>query len=253
MNPPKRDTGGEILLDVNNLCVAYDGIRAVEEVSFNVRRGEIVTLIGANGAGKTSILRAISGLVAYTGQISFQGKELAKVPSHRIVALGVSHVPEGRAIFGNLSVIENLKLATWQRGDGKEVLRDLKWVFSIFPKLKEREHQLSGTLSGGEQQMLAVGRALMSCGLMSYGRLILLDEPSMGLSPLLVREIFSVIAQINKAGVTILLVEQNANMALRCANRAYVLETGVIKHAGTGEQMLGNPLVRDAYLGGPAL
>lgn len=233
-----------VLLEVRDLVVAYDGIRALQGVSFAVQKGEIVTLIGANGAGKTSILRAISGLVSYSGSIVFEGQDLKRVPAHRIVGLGVAQVPEGRGIFGNLTVLENLRLATWQRTDKGEIEADYERVFHIFPRLEERQHQASGTLSGGEQQMLAVGRALMS-----RGRLMLLDEPSMGLSPRLVQDIFRVIDEINKTGVTILLVEQNANMALRIASRAYVLETGSVMLSGTGRELLHDHRVKEAYLG----
>jgi len=238
-------TGMENLqLDVRNLEVHYDGIRALHGVSFSVPKGEIVTLIGANGAGKTSILRAISGLTPYTGSIVFEGQDLQRVPAHRIVGLGIAHVPEGRGIFGNLTVRENLRLATWQRSDKEEIEVDYDRVFTIFPRLMERRDQPSGTLSGGEQQMLAVGRALMS-----RGRLLLLDEPSMGLAPRLVREIFRVIQDINQTGVTVLLVEQNANMALHIASRAYVLETGAVILSGAGRELLGDPRVKEAYLG----
>ncbi|HRD64925.1 MAG TPA: ABC transporter ATP-binding protein [Candidatus Competibacter sp.] len=233
-----------IFLEVRDLIVTYDGIQALQGVSFSVLKGEIVTLIGANGAGKTSILRAVSGLVNYSGSIVFEGRDLRRVPAHRIVGLGIAQVPEGRGIFGNLTVLENLRLATWQRTDKGEIEADYDRVFQIFPRLKERQHQASGTLSGGEQQMLAVGRALMS-----RGRLMLLDEPSMGLSPRLVQDIFRVIEEINKTGVTILLVEQNANMALRIASRAYVLETGAVMLSGTGRELLHDPRVKEAYLG----
>ncbi|MEI2772751.1 MAG: ABC transporter ATP-binding protein [Candidatus Competibacter sp.] len=233
-----------IFLEVRDLIVTYDGIRALQGVSFSVLKGEIVTLIGANGAGKTSILRAVSGLVNYSGSIVFEGQDLKRVPAHRIVGLGIAQVPEGRGIFGNLTVLENLRLATWQRTDKGEIEADYDRVFQIFPRLKERQHQASGTLSGGEQQMLAVGRALMS-----RGQLMLLDEPSMGLSPRLVQDIFRVIEAINKTGVTILLVEQNANMALRIASRAYVLETGAVMLSGTGRDLLHDPRVKEAYLG----
>ena len=233
-----------IFLEVRDLIVTYDGIRALQGVSFSVLKGEIVTLIGANGAGKTSILRAVSGLVNYSGSIIFEGQDLKRVPAHRIVGLGIAQVPEGRGIFGNLTVLENLRLATWQRTDKGEIEADYDRVFQIFPRLKERQHQASGTLSGGEQQMLAVGRALMS-----RGQLMLLDEPSMGLSPRLVQDIFRVIEEINKTGVTILLVEQNANMALRIASRAYVLETGAVMLSGTGRELLHDPRVKEAYLG----
>ncbi len=233
----------EIQLDVRDLEVHYDGIRALHGVSFSVPKGEIVTLIGANGAGKTSILRAISGLTPCTGAIA-EGQDLRRVPAHRIVGLGIAHVPEGRGIFGNLTVQENLQLATWQRTDKGEINADYDRVFGLFPRLRERREQPGGTLSGGEQQMLAVGRALMS-----RGRLLLLDEPSMGLAPRLVREIFRIIVDINQTGVTVLLVEQNANMALHIAARAYVLETGAITLAGTGQELLGDPRVKEAYLG----
>ena len=241
---------GEPLLEVRGLGVAYGGISAVRDVSFAVLRGEIVTLIGGNGAGKSSILRAISGLVPREGTVLYEGRDLAGVPAHAIVGLGIAHVPEGRGIFGNLSVEENLRLATWQRRFGRDraardIGPDLERVFAIFPRLKERLRQPGGTLSGGEQQMLAVGRALMS-----RPRLLLLDEPSMGLSPMLVREIFRVLGEINREGMTVLLVEQNANMALRAAHRAHVLETGAIVRSGTGPELLGDPAVRSAYLGG---
>ena len=234
----------DLQLEVRDLEVHYDGIRALHGVSFTVLKGEIVTLIGANGAGKTSILRAISGLTPYTGAIVFEGQDLQRVPAHQIVGLGIAHVPEGRGIFGNLTVRENLHLATWQRKDKEEIEVDYDRVFTIFPRLMERRDQPSGTLSGGEQQMLAVGRALMS-----RGRLLLLDEPSMGLAPRLVREIFRVIQDINQTGVTILLVEQNANMALHIASRAYVLETGAVILSGAGRELLGDPRVKEAYLG----
>ncbi len=235
----------EPVLSVRDLKVAYGAIQAVKGISFDVHEGEIVTLIGANGAGKSSTLRAISGVAPYTGQITYRGQDLRRLPPDRIVALGLAQVPEGRGIFGNLTVLENLKLATWHRKDKAEIRKDYERVFAIFPRLNERKHQLGGTLSGGEQQMLAVGRALMS-----RGRVLLLDEPSMGLAPVLVREIFRVLTEINQAGTTILLVEQNANMALRTAHRGYVLETGVIALAGTGQELLGDPRVKEAYLGG---
>lgn len=238
------DDLGDLQLEVRNLDVHYDGVRALHDVSFTVLKGEVVTLIGANGAGKTSILRAISGLIPYSGAIVFEGQDLKRTAAHRIVKLGIAHVPEGRGIFGNLTVQENLQLATWQRTDKSEIAVDYDRVFELFPRLKERRHQLGGTLSGGEQQMLAVARALMS-----RGQLLLLDEPSMGLSPRLVQEIFRVIEDINQSGVTILLVEQNANMALRIASRAYVLETGTVALSGAGRELLGDQRVREAYLG----
>ncbi|HEY4694045.1 MAG TPA: ABC transporter ATP-binding protein [Bellilinea sp.] len=232
-------------LSVQDLSVSYGNIKAVKNISFDVNEGEIVTLIGANGAGKSSTLRAISGMLPYGGQIVFKGTNLRKISADKIVGLGIAQVPEGRGIFGSLTVLENLKLATWQRKDKAEVARDYERVFAIFPRLNERKVQLGGTLSGGEQQMLAVGRALMS-----RGQMVLLDEPSMGLSPVLVREIFRVIKEINASGTTVLLVEQNANMALRTAQRGYVLETGTIVFSGTGDELLHDKRVRDAYLGG---
>ncbi len=235
------------VLSVRDLTVSYGNIAAVKGVTFDVSEGEIVTLIGANGAGKSSTLRAISGVAPYAGQIIYRGRDLRRVPADKIVAAGLAQVPEGRGIFGNLTVLENLKLATWQRRDRAEIRKDFERVFAIFPRLNERKHQLGGTLSGGEQQMLAVGRALMS-----RGRMLLLDEPSMGLAPVLVREIFRVVTDLNQAGTTILLVEQNANMALRTAHRAYVLETGMIALAGTGQELLADPRVKEAYLGGEA-
>jgi branched-chain amino acid transport system ATP-binding protein len=231
-------------LEVQNLEVHYNGIQALHGVSFTVNQGEIVTLIGANGAGKSSILRAISGLTRFTGAIVFDGKYLQQIPAHLIVGLGIAHVPEGRGIFGNLTVQENLQLATWQRKDKGEIEADYDRVFALFPRLRERRDQPAGTLSGGEQQMLAVGRALMS-----RGRLLLLDEPSMGLAPRLVQEIFRIIEDINRTGTTILLVEQNANMALRIAHRAYVLETGRVVLAGTGLELSNDTRVKEAYLG----
>lgn len=234
-----------VVLSVQDLKVVYGNIKAVKGISFDVHEGEIVTLIGANGAGKSSTLRAISGVAPYTGQIFYRGQDMRRVPADQIVALGLAQVPEGRGIFGNLTVLENLKLATWKRRDKAAIRTDYERVFAIFPRLNERKNQLGGTLSGGEQQMLAVGRALMS-----RGRMLLLDEPSMGLAPVLVREIFRVVTEINQAGVTVLLVEQNANMALRTAHRGYVLETGTIALSGTGQELLGNPRVKEAYLGG---
>lgn len=232
-------------LSIQDLGVSYGNIKAVKGISFDVMEGEIVTLIGANGAGKSSTLRAISGMVPYTGSILFKGGSLNKIPADKIVGMGIAQVPEGRGIFGSLTVMENLKLATWQRKDKAEIQKDYERVFAIFPRLNERKYQLGGTLSGGEQQMLAVGRALMS-----RGRMVLLDEPSMGLSPVLVREIFRVIKEINASGTTVLLVEQNANMALRTAGRGYVLETGTIVFSGTGQELLHDNRVREAYLGG---
>ena len=235
----------DLLLSVANLSVSYDSIKAVNDISFEVARGEIVTLIGANGAGKSSILRAISGMIPYEGSIAYAGKDLKNIAADQIVAAGIAHVPEGRGIFGNLTVMENLQLACWQRKDKAKIAADLKHVFELFPRMQERGRQLAGMLSGGEQQMLAVGRALMT-----DARMLLLDEPSMGLSPVLVRDIFKIIREINQAGKTILLVEQNANMSLSIASRGYVLETGRIVLSGAGKELTGNPRVKEAYLGG---
>lgn len=234
------------LLSVQNLVVSYGNIKALLGISFEVYPGEIVTLIGANGAGKSTTLRAISGLIPIeSGSITFDGLDLRTVPAHRIVELGISHAPEGRGIFGNLTVMENLRLATYARRDKEEILKDYQRVFGLFPRLEERKNQVAGTLSGGEQQMLAVGRALMT-----RGRLMLLDEPSMGLAPILVQEIFRILREINQSGTTILLVEQNAHMALQVANRGYVLETGNITIHGPTQELVSNPKVKEAYLGG---
>ncbi len=234
----------ENLLEVKNLSVSYGNIKAVREISFTVREGELVALIGANGSGKTSILRAISGMAPFTGTITYHGRNLANVHAHKIVSLGIAHVPEGRGIFGNLTVLENLRLATWQSKDKDETAKRFEYVFNLFPRLKERLKQPGGTLSGGEQQMLAVARALMS-----RTQMMLLDEPSMGLSPKLAQEIFQMLGEISREGMTILLVEQNANMALQLASRGYVLEAGSIILAGTGRELVDNPIVRTAYLG----
>jgi len=235
----------EPLLTVEELWVSYDWINAVRGVSFGVGLGEIVTLIGANGAGKSSILGALSGLIPVSrGRLALAGEDLAALPAHRRTALGLAHVPEGRMIFGNLTVEENLRLAAYARRD-REVEEDLKKVWDLFPRLAERRRQWGNTLSGGEQQMLAVGRALMT-----RARLLLLDEPSMGLAPMLVREIFRVIRRLNSAGVTILLVEQNARLALEVAHRAYILETGRVVLAGPAAKLREHPQVRSAYLGG---
>lgn len=232
------------LLEVKGLWVAYGPIQAVREVSFHIGPGECVTLIGANGAGKSTILRAISGLIpSQQGEIRFAGLDLTRLPAARIAQLGIAHVPEGRGIFGNLTVQENLRLAAYGRQDG-EIAADMARVFALFPRLAERRRQWANTLSGGEQQMLAVGRALMR-----RGRLLLLDEPSMGLAPFLVQEIFRIIAELNRAGTTILLVEQNANLALKIAHRGYVLENGEIILGGTSPELARHPLVQKAYLG----
>lgn len=233
------------LLKVVDLQVVYGNIRAVDRIAFQVREGEIVTLLGANGAGKTSTLRAVSGMIRPAGgRIFFAGTDLAGKTADQVVGMGIAHVPEGRGIFANLTVLENLLLATYRRKDRRQVAEDLDRVFSIFPRLKERSGQWGGTLSGGEQQMLAVGRALMT-----RARLMLLDEPSMGLAPLLVREIFRTLQDINRAGTTILLVEQNAHMALRIAHRGYVLENGRLVLEGSAQELAGHPRVREAYLG----
>lgn len=236
-------------LVVENLEVYYGHIRAVHGISFHVDQGEIVTIIGANGAGKSSTLRAISrwmGRVGPETRILFEGEDLLRYSPHRVVSeLGISHVPEGRRIFGNLTVWENLMLAAYARKDREQLKRDLDMVFDLFPRLKERRDQKAGTMSGGEQQMLAVARALIS-----GRRLMLLDEPSMGLAPLLMQEMFKALREINKEGTTILLVEQNAHMALQFAQRGYVLETGRLVLEGPTSELLANPKVKEAYLGG---
>lgn len=234
------------MLTVNDINVFYGAIHAIKGVSLEVNEGEIVTLIGANGAGKSTILRTISGLLKpKTGSIQFEGQEIAGMPAHEIVKTGISQVPEGRRIFAEMSVLENLELGAFTRKDKDGIKADMELVFDRFPRLKERIGQLAGTLSGGEQQMLAMGRALMS-----QPRLLLLDEPSMGLAPLLIKEIFAIIQDINKTGTTVLLVEQNANMALSIAHRAYVLETGRITLSGDAKELAASDEVRKAYLGG---
>lgn len=234
------------MLTVNDINVFYGAIHAIKGVSLEVNEGEIVTLIGANGAGKSTILRTISGLLKpKTGSIQFEGQEIAGMPAHEIVKTGISQVPEGRRIFAEMTVLENLELGAFTRKDKDGIKADMELVFDRFPRLKERIGQLAGTLSGGEQQMLAMGRALMS-----RPRLLLLDEPSMGLAPLLIKEIFAIIQDINKTGTTVLLVEQNANMALSIAHRAYVLETGRITLSGDAKELAASDEVRKAYLGG---
>ena len=234
------------MLDIKDINVYYGAIHAIKGVSLYVNEGEIVTLIGANGAGKSTTLRTISGLLKpKTGSINFLGNDIAGMPAHKIVAEGISQVPEGRRIFAEMTVMENLELGAFIRDDKKTIAQDLKMVFRRFPRLEERKLQLAGTLSGGEQQMLAMGRALMS-----KPKLLLLDEPSMGLAPLLIREIFNIIVDINKTGTTVLLVEQNANMALSIANRAYVLETGRITLSGDAKELAASEEIRKAYLGG---
>jgi len=234
------------MLTINDINVFYGAIHAIKGVSLEVNEGEIVTLIGANGAGKSTILRTISGLLKpKTGSIQFEGQEIAGMPAHEIVKTGISQVPEGRRIFAEMSVLENLELGAFTRKDKDGIKADMELVFDRFPRLKERIGQMAGTLSGGEQQMLAMGRALMS-----RPRLLLLDEPSMGLAPLLIKEIFAIIQDINKTGTTVLLVEQNANMALSIAHRAYVLETGRITLSGDAKELAASDEVRKAYLGG---
>lgn len=250
------------LLDIKDLKVNYGLIKAIKGVSLHVNEGEIVALIGANGAGKTTIMHAISGLIpAAGGEVFFEGKkvvkdkagnefevscshDLLKTPSHKITGLGLTQVPEGRRIFQELTVKDNLILGSYSRKDGKEIKQTLERVFNIFPRLKERQNQVGGTLSGGEQQMLAVGRALMS-----HPKMLLLDEPSMGLSPLFVNTIFDTIKEINKEGTTVFVVEQNAKKALSIADRAYVIETGLITREGTGAELLNDPSIKAAYLG----
>jgi len=234
------------MLKIDNINVYYGAIHALKGISVQVNVGEIVTLIGANGAGKSTILRTISGLLrTKTGEISFEGKNIAGIAAQDIVKLGISQVPEGRRVFANMTVLENLELGAYIRTDSKGIKEDIEKIFDRFPQLTKRRSQLAGTMSGGEQQMLAMGRALMS-----RPRLLLLDEPSMGLAPLLVREIFSIIKEINASGTTVLLVEQNAHMALSIAHRAYVLETGRITLAGDAKELAASEEVRKAYLGG---
>ena len=231
------------ILEIKDLSVAYGGIQAVRGISFEVNEGEVVTLIGANGAGKSSTLRSIVGLVKPAGgNILFQGKELSGMGTEDIVSNGITLVPEGRRVFVNLTVYENLKMGAYMRKDNLD--QDLEWVYGLFPRLKERSWQSAGTLSGGEQQMLAIARALMS-----RPKLIMMDEPSLGLAPIIVQGVFDIISEINRQGVTILLVEQNANMALKAADRAYVMETGRITMTGTGQELSENEEIRAAYLG----
>ena len=233
------------LLNVENLEVSYGLIKAIKGISFHVEEGEIVALIGSNGAGKTTTMHAVSKLMEPdTGKIEFAGKDVTRYPAHKIVALGMSQVPEGRRIFQQLKVRDNLTMGAFTRRNKSEFARTLEEMYALFPILKEREHQIAGTLSGGEQQMLAVARTMMA-----HPKLLLLDEPSMGLSPLYVSQIFSMVGKINESGVTVLLVEQNAKQALSIAHRAYVLETGNISLEGTGKELLNNERVKRAYLG----
>ncbi len=233
------------LLTVSNLAVSYGGIEALKGISFQVEQNQIATLIGANGAGKSTTLRAISGLVPIkSGAITFDGRDITSLTTSQIVSEGIVMVPEGRRVFPNLTVLENLKIGAYLRKDPKEVAQAIEYVYERFPRLQERHWQMAGTLSGGEQQMLAVGRALMA-----RPRLLMMDEPSLGLAPLVVRDIFSIIRRLVEEGITILLIEQNANAALRAAHQGYVMETGRITLSGTGEELLNNQGVRDAYLG----
>ena len=233
------------MLEVNDLQVYYGMIHAIKGVSFQVNEGEIIALIGANGAGKTTILHTITGLIAPKGgQVVFEGKDITKTPAHKIVELGMAHVPEGRRVFAQLSVYQNLKMGAYTRSDKNEIEESLEMVYKRFPRLEERKNQMAGTLSGGEQQMLAMGRALMS-----KPRIILMDEPSMGLSPILVNEIFDIIQSVSASGTTVLLVEQNAKKALAIADRAYVLETGKISLDGNAKDLLNDDSIKKAYLG----
>ena len=233
------------MLTVENINVYYGVIHALKDISFQVNEGEIVALIGANGAGKTTTLQTVSGMLsAKSGSIRFQDQEISRMPEHKIVKQGISHVPEGRRMFSNLTVLENLKMGAYTRKDKQEINNSLEMVYERFPRLKERTRQLAGTLSGGEQQMLAMGRALMS-----HPKIILMDEPSMGLSPIFVNEIFEIIKKVSAAGTTVLLVEQNAKKALSIADRAYVLETGKIILQGDADKLLNDESVKKAYLG----
>lgn len=233
------------MLEVKDLEVYYGVIQAIKGVSFQVNQGEVIALIGANGAGKTTILHTITGLLSpKRGSVMFEGKEITKVPAHKIVSIGMAHVPEGRRVFAELSVYENLKMGAYTRKDKKEIEESLANVYKRFPRLEERKNQMAGTLSGGEQQMLAMGRALMS-----KPKIILMDEPSMGLSPIMVNEIFDIIRAVSEGGTTVLLVEQNAKKALGIADRAYVLETGKIVLEGKAEELLENDSIKKAYLG----
>jgi len=233
------------MLTVKDLNVYYGVIHAIKDVSFEVEEGEIIALLGANGAGKTTILHTVTGLLqAKSGSIEFEGQDLRKIPAHKIVSMGMAHVPEGRRIFSQLSVYENLKMGAYTRRDKNEIAESLKMVYRHFPRLEERKNQMAGTLSGGEQQMLAMGRALMS-----RPKIMLMDEPSMGLSPIFVTEIFDIIKEISREGTTVLLVEQNAKKTLSIADRAYVLETGKIALSGRAFDLMNDPQVKKAYLG----
>ena len=233
------------MLEIRDLEVFYGMIQAIKGVSFEVNEGEVIALIGANGAGKTTILHTITGLLTpKKGQVIFEGQDITKVPAHKIVSLGMAHVPEGRRVFSHLSVYQNLKMGAYTRKDKDEIEKKLETVYKRFPRLEERKNQIAGTLSGGEQQMLAMGRALMS-----HPRIILMDEPSMGLSPILVNEIFDIIQSVSASGTTVLLVEQNAKKALSIADRAYVLETGNIVMSGDAKELMNDDSIKKAYLG----
>lgn len=233
------------MLEVKDLEVYYGMIQAIKGISFEVNKGEVIALIGANGAGKTTTLHTITGLLSpKKGSVMFEGKDITKIPAHKIVSMGMAHVPEGRRVFADLSVYENLKLGAYTRKDKENLNKDLESIYERFPRLAERKNQSAGTLSGGEQQMLAMGRALMS-----KPSIILMDEPSMGLSPILVNEIFDIIESISKSGTTVLLVEQNAKKALSIADRAYVLETGRIVTSGKASELLEDDSIKKAYLG----
>lgn len=233
------------MLEIKDLEVYYGMIQAIKGISFEVQEGEVIALIGANGAGKTTTLHAITGLIPVkTGKILFEGKDITKVPGYKIVSMGMAHVPEGRRVFAELSVYQNLKMGAYTRKDKEEVEKTLQIVYKRFPRLEERKNQMAGTLSGGEQQMLAMGRALMS-----HPKIILMDEPSMGLSPIFVNEIFDIIREVSAGGTTVLLVEQNAKKALEIADRAYVLETGTIQLQGDAKELMNNDAVKRAYLG----
>ena len=233
------------MLEVKDLKVNYGMIQAIKGVSFHVEQGEVIALIGANGAGKTTILHTITGLLSpKEGSVVFEGTDITKIPAHKIVSMGMAHVPEGRRVFANLTVLQNLKMGAYTRKDKTEIQETLEMIYKRFPRLEERQNQLAGTLSGGEQQMLAMGRALMS-----HPKIILMDEPSMGLSPIYVNEIFQIIQNVSKSGTTVLLVEQNAKKALSIADRAYVLETGNIVLEGRASTLLDNDDIKKAYLG----
>ena len=233
------------MLEIKDLSVYYGVIQALKGISFEVNEGEVIALIGANGAGKTTTLHTVSGLIApKSGSVIFEGQDITKTPAHKIVSMGMAHVPEGRRVFASLSVLQNLRLGAYTRNDKEEIVESLRKVYKRFPRLEERKNQPAGTLSGGEQQMLAMGRALMS-----NPRIILMDEPSMGLSPILVNEIFDIIKEVSAGGTTVLLVEQNAKKALSIADRGYVLETGRIVLEGKAQELLNNKSVQSAYLG----